>query len=203
MDYASHTRPRTPAQDRVHTVTLHTRAHGLRWLAGSALHPPCTHPPVRTVGPPGTGSRDPSPARASPLHGGLGPSGLGSTHTTRLTSLPTPHSPRLAIISHESSEARGVAQHRQTPPWSPGAYSRGPRANQRAAGARGTVPAVAQRPDPGSGPRIRFPGGTGGRDCKKESRTSPCLCPPPDLDRVAGSVDGDCIVGRHRSWTWI
>ena len=39
MDYASHTRPRTPAQARVHTLTLHTRAHGSWWPAGAAFHP--------------------------------------------------------------------------------------------------------------------------------------------------------------------
>ncbi len=43
LDYASHTRPRTPAQAQIHTHTLHPRAHSSRRLAGATIHPARAH----------------------------------------------------------------------------------------------------------------------------------------------------------------
>jgi hypothetical protein len=149
--------PRTLARAHRHrpryTHTLHTRAHSSRWLAGAAYHPL----PARAYRPGLTAH--PVLARSIPNPPGLSPHtadsasdplGHGWTHAAWLSPFPTPHSSRLATICHEGPEARGVAQHRQTPTWNPGAHPRGPRANQTCRRGSGDCPGC------GSAARLRI-----------------------------------------------
>jgi hypothetical protein len=92
LDYASHTRPRTPAQARVHTHTLHTRARLTVARCRDRSPPPRARSPAGTDGPSGLGPADSLPARASPLIGGLGsdPLGPAAARRERPGSLPCP-----------------------------------------------------------------------------------------------------------------
>ena len=71
-----------------------------------------------------------------------------------------------SIIGHEQPQSRGEWRRRfSLDPW---CVSKGAPSPAQPAGARGSIPAVDQRPRTWLGPRIRFPGGTGGSDYIKE-----------------------------------
>ena len=101
LDYASHTRPRTPAQAQIHTHTLHPRTRISRRLAGATFSPRARAPAqahLVTVQ-----ARLTSHTHGFPLHtAGSAPTPWATARYWRPGSLPSPlHTVRSkATISH-------------------------------------------------------------------------------------------------------